>query len=376
MDLQINRHDAVPIFEQVREHLRQQIWQGQYADDQALPDERSLALKLGLSRMTVRKAIMGLTREGLLVRVRGKGTFLRKAHSSRPRTTNLPHLGIVANFTAANIRNSLFCHRILAGIQQASEQAGLSLAFREVTEPPQAFLESLKADTALKGVVLLEMTDLPLLSKLARLRIPAVLADSVQPDERVPAFDEVNHDCRPALQAAVGSLIRLGHRDIALLVNENMTKLHLQRREAYEAALRAHKLPVNPERIFAFSPSGETAYAITRSLLQNRPGPTAVVCAGGDELALGVLAGAQAEGCSVPKDLSIIGYGDTLAFSAPALSTVRVPWEQIGSTAIQVLLERLHDPQAPLKRVFLPCEYLPRGSCDTPPMNFRNPPAR
>jgi LacI family transcriptional regulator len=212
------------------------------------------------------------------------------------------------------------------------------------------------------------MTDLPLLAKLARVKIPAVLVDSVQPDERLPSLDEVNHDCRPAMQEAVSSLIRLGHKDIVLMINDSGTKLHVQRREAYEAALRAHKLPVNPQRIFAFSPNGEMAYAITRSLLQNPPSPTAIVFAGGDELALGVLAGAQAEGKTVPKDLSVIGYGDTLGFSIPPLSTVRVPWEQMGATAIQVLQERFQDPKAPIKRVFLPCEYVSRGSCDSPRM--------
>jgi LacI family transcriptional regulator len=129
------------------------------------------------------------------------------------------------------------------------------------------------------------------------------------------------------MRDAVSSLIRLGHKDIALMIHDGATKLNLERRQAYEAVLRDHKLPVHPERIFAFSPSGEMAYAITRSLLQNPPSPTAIVCAGGHELVLGVLAGAQAEGRSVPRDLSLIGYGDTLVFSVPPLSTIHVPWD-------------------------------------------------
>lgn len=366
MSNEIQKHAPIPIFEQVRELLRERIAQGIYKPDQSIPDERSMAKQFGLSRMTVRRAIMDLTAEGLLTRTRGKGTFVRGSFAPRERRGRPPLLGIVAPFGQADVRNSLFCHRILAGIQEASEQAGYSLAFRRVSEPYEAFVANLREDTALKGLILVEMHNPPLQQMLAKLPIPSVLVDSCQPDDAAPVFNEVNHDSTAAVREAVASLVRLGHREIALFMHEARTHLHRMRRAGYEQALRAHGLPVRPERIFEFNPSGETAYALMKTLLRQEQPPTALVCAGGDELTFGALAAVQQQGLQVPRDFSVIGYGDTIVFAVPPLSTIRVPWEALGKTGVQVLLERFKQPTAPLQRIFLPCEYLARGSCETP----------
>ncbi|MCZ7645577.1 MAG: GntR family transcriptional regulator [Planctomycetota bacterium] len=354
-----------PFYEQIKEMLREKITRGEYRADSAIPNERALAKQLSLSRMTVRRAIVELTQEGLLTRIRGKGTFVRGSFAPRERRGRPPVVGIVAEFDRTNNQN-VFCYRMLAGIQQASEEAGLTLAFRRVSRPHEAFVAGLREDQALKGLVLLEMNNPPLQRLLAKLPIPSVLVDSCQPDENQPLFNEVNHDSQAAVKAAVSSLLRLGHRDVVLMMGESKTFLHLQRREAYEAALREHGLPVREDRIFAFNPSGETAYALMKRLLNEPSPPTALLCAGGDELVHGAMAAVYTHGWRIPRDFSLVAYGDTIGFTVPPLCNIRVPWEQLGIAGIEVLKERFRQPTLPLKRVFLPCEYLQRGSCDTP----------
>jgi GntR family transcriptional regulator len=73
-----------PLYMQVERILRDGIRNGEYAGDAALPTERALAEKYGVSRLTVRKALADLEREGLLVRRRGAGTFI----ASRPAAAN------------------------------------------------------------------------------------------------------------------------------------------------------------------------------------------------------------------------------------------------------------------------------------------------
>lgn len=65
----------------VREAVRERIASGAYADGGRLPAERDLAVELGVSRSTIRKALRVLEAEGLIWRHVGMGTFVGKPPS-------------------------------------------------------------------------------------------------------------------------------------------------------------------------------------------------------------------------------------------------------------------------------------------------------
>jgi GntR family transcriptional regulator len=65
-----------PLYQQLHRALRQAITNHQLAPDEALPAEREMALDLGVSRITVRKALDALADEGLVTRRQGAGTFV------------------------------------------------------------------------------------------------------------------------------------------------------------------------------------------------------------------------------------------------------------------------------------------------------------
>ncbi len=67
---------SVPIYIQLKEDIKKKIKQGIYRKDMRLPSENSFSMELGVSRMTVRRALDELTREGILYRTRGSGTFV------------------------------------------------------------------------------------------------------------------------------------------------------------------------------------------------------------------------------------------------------------------------------------------------------------
>lgn len=71
-----------PIYERIEKQLRRRL--AHAADGQAFPSEPRLAQEFGVSRMTVRAALAGLERDGLLERVPGKGSFVRKSAAARP----------------------------------------------------------------------------------------------------------------------------------------------------------------------------------------------------------------------------------------------------------------------------------------------------
>ena len=73
----LSSNGSLPLYQQLERALRAAIEHGVLEPDDALPAERDLATDLGISRITVRKAIDGLVSGGLLVRRQGSGTFVR-----------------------------------------------------------------------------------------------------------------------------------------------------------------------------------------------------------------------------------------------------------------------------------------------------------
>lgn len=68
----------LPLYSQLREKLRERVLDGTYAAHQQLPTESELTRTYGVSRITVRQALSDLQKEGLLFKIRGKGSFVSK----------------------------------------------------------------------------------------------------------------------------------------------------------------------------------------------------------------------------------------------------------------------------------------------------------
>ena len=73
----LNRQGPTPIFEQITHWMRQKIHTSEWANDHKLMSESDLASAFNVSRGTIRKAIENLITEKLLVRIHGKGTYVR-----------------------------------------------------------------------------------------------------------------------------------------------------------------------------------------------------------------------------------------------------------------------------------------------------------
>jgi GntR family transcriptional regulator len=72
----VDRSSPLPLYHQIKQTVLEWIERGQYLPGELIPPERDLAEKFEVSRITVRRAIEDLTREGLFVRIQGKGTFV------------------------------------------------------------------------------------------------------------------------------------------------------------------------------------------------------------------------------------------------------------------------------------------------------------
>lgn len=92
--------------------------------------------------------------------------------------------------------------------------------------------------------------------------------------------------------------------------------------------------------------------------------PQALVCAN-DQMALGALQTLERRGIRVPADMAVVGF-DGIPLGRvvrPSLTTVSQPMRRLGETAVELLVERLQDPDREPRSVMLPVSQTRRSSC-------------
>ena len=75
-DKPLEKKSQSPLYQQLMARLKNDILAGVYPSGARIPSEQLLCETYGVSRVTVRKAMLDLVQEGLLVRRQGKGTFV------------------------------------------------------------------------------------------------------------------------------------------------------------------------------------------------------------------------------------------------------------------------------------------------------------
>lgn len=76
MKMIISNSSSVPIYEQIKKSIINQILEGELNEDELLPSIRVLAQDIKISAMTIKKAYDELEKEGYLKSIQGKGTFV------------------------------------------------------------------------------------------------------------------------------------------------------------------------------------------------------------------------------------------------------------------------------------------------------------
>ena len=94
MNLYIDNRSGSPIYDQIYTQIKHQIISGELEADQALPSIRNLAKDLRISVITTKRAYEELEREGFIVSLTGKGSFVAGANTELIREEHLRRLEV------------------------------------------------------------------------------------------------------------------------------------------------------------------------------------------------------------------------------------------------------------------------------------------
>lgn len=332
----IDKHSALPRHAQIEAYFRDLISTGRLMPGERIPPETDIAHTLGVSRMTVNKAILSLTRAGLFVRERGVGTFVASAPA--PRGGRLI-VSVPMDLAVESDQHDYYYAPIYRAMHAEAELAHhqTSLAYL-----PQGNFVQYQRKKPAEGWIVIAPDERHLagLAALAAAGIPAVVVGACWP--QIGAFSVIDSDNVAGAREIVRYLIGLGHERIALLYAGPEASNTQDRIVGYRQALADAAIPHVAEwEVAAESAEGLGGAVDILSTLLSEPvaqRPTAVFAAG-YYLALEMLSLAERLSLAVPADLSVVGYDDPFAAQLvrPPLTTVRQPLAEMGRSAVAQL---------------------------------------
>ncbi len=161
-----------------------------------------------------------------------------------------------------------------------------------------------------------------------------------------------------------------GYRRIAY-VNRVGPRPHRDRYRAYMDTLARYDIPYNPDIVFSAAIS-------QHKFGTQRPGiDFEAVVAADDDCGLAAMRRLQARGVQVPEEVAVTGFDDVAESWAvtPPFTTVSSPFHELGSQAVEMLLDLLDGKSVP-DQVVLPCKLIVRQSCGCMPAEVTKTAAR
>jgi LacI family transcriptional regulator len=245
------------------------------------------------------------------------------------------------------IQNPFFW-QILSGISDALQEAGYSLHLihQPLDEQQEANTIRELIRQSVDGFILLAAVKylLPKLTDYLRnAGRPAVEITSTRAE-----FDHVVHGYSRGTRTLLMHLLELGHRRIGFVYGTAKEVQGHDRLLTYRKVLEEAGLADNSQFEVHCGEELEDAYQAAYALLNRSDRPTALLVIN-DMLAIAVMRAAGDLGLSVPADLSVAGFDDIHLsnYIMPRLTTVSGKAEESGRAAVQLLLNRLAEPDLP-----------------------------
>lgn len=178
------------------------------------------------------------------------------------------------------------------------------------------------------------------LADFGRIDVPCVLVTSDATDLPFHNLSSVCCDEDLAVEQTIEHLIRLGHRDIAIIGGYLERSDTARRRfRGCEAAFRQHQIEFDPERDYSSSRfSYADGYRAAKDLLTRSRKYTAIFCMA-DVMAMGAIRALTDSGLRVPEDVSVVGF-DGLPigeFVVPRLATVSQSVDTLAQRSVELL---------------------------------------
>ncbi len=347
-----------------------------------------IATRLNISRTTVSRslanhpAISAETRAKVLSMAEELGYRQSPGRATRRHTKSARSLtiGVLIGIPAENVVMATFPH-ILKGIRERAEVERVKVDvyyqspgdFHPEESRQSVFRHIRNGDW--RGTILIY----PFAEAAVEMISKKISTVSVLESYSQPGIDIIDTDDASATLALVENLHAAGHRRIGFVSWTYQIGGHwvARRFSGYVEALFVLGLEFHPEWVFNVHKNSPrltpTQVADAVAEKYKNSGITAWVCAA-DHVAYPLMQDLQAKGIRVPEDCSITGFdGLEPPTGLRRVTSMRVPHEHIGSSAVTRLINRIEHPAAPRRKILVEAQLTLGETVVAPPQNIITP---
>lgn len=350
-------------YEEIVNWITEKIENGDLAEGDKIYSENRLVSIFKVSRQTVRHAISVLGDNGLVVSIRGSGTYVKDSRRGVNRKKKTMRIAIMVTYVDEYIFPG-----IINEIERVLSKADytLQIAFtHNAVERERHILENFLKEDMIDGVIAettksgLPNPNLDLYRELKRNGVPVVFINSSYPE--LSAL-HVSMDDFWAGKTATEHLLECGHRKIGAVFKLDDGQGH-KRYAGYMAALMEHDIKVKGEYISWIDTMD--LHEMERNgdfYLRRLEGCTGCVCYN-DEVAVKLINICKVRGIAIPEDLSVVGIdnSDLAGYCDVPLTSVNNPVVELARNAASIMLALLNSEKVS-ESVELQSELVVRNS--------------
>lgn len=335
------------------------------------PTISDVAQAAGASRSTTSRALSGTGYVSPEVRNRVRKAAKRLGYIPDAMARGLKQrTSATIGLLVSDLRNHFYA-QLASGASQAAKQRGFAIMLTDTgghrlngaggptTQTDETDVADIFLGQRVAGVIVTPVSA-TVTKHLTERQVAVVEVDRTFGSKSADAVTVSNAD---GAAEATAHLIGLGHRRIALIIDELDWTTGQQRHAGYEAALRSAGLPISDDLVVASGWDADDARRAVLELLQRPDRPTAVFAAN-NVIAEGAWRAGAELGLAIPGELSLIGFDDApwMSMVSPPVTTVAQNPYALGEAAVGQLLERIADPESARRQIILGTELILRGS--------------
>jgi LacI family transcriptional regulator, repressor for deo operon, udp, cdd, tsx, nupC, and nupG len=261
-----------------------------------------------------------------------------------------------------DISNPFFSN-ILRGIESLAHKNGYLVLLGDTdngVDQEYKYFDILRQRQVDGMILLTARINKKLVEEIAK-QYPVVLACEYLEGSTIPT---VSIDNISAARKATEHLIKLNHRRIGMITGPMDIILSRDRLKGYQQAIMQNELEMDYMLVQEGDFFVESGYNLMMKFFALENPPTAIF-ASSDEMAVGAIKAAKAQGLNVPKDLAVIGFDDIKLASIfePSITTIAQPMYQIGHRAMDMLIKLINGETLEKQQYVFQDKLFIRESC-------------